>query len=117
VLKASKKFVRLIVRRPHAYEFKNKDKSVPIPGIVFLDAQRKVVGTAQLHSAKQLVEKVNELTKSRCEKPVVAERQGSQGTSLVADFVFISGCSRFLRRGQRNPPPHFVGRRTFIMER
>ena len=54
VLKASEKFVRLIVRRPHAYEFKNKDKSVP--GIVFLDGQGKVV-------AKQLVEKMNELKK------------------------------------------------------
>jgi hypothetical protein len=63
VLKASEKLVRLIIRRPHAYEFKNKDKSVPIPGIVFLDAQRKVVGTVQPESAKQLVEKMNELTK------------------------------------------------------
>ncbi len=63
MLKASEKFVRLIIRRPHAYEFKNKDKSVPIPGIVFLDAQRKVVGTVQPESAKQLVEKMNELTK------------------------------------------------------
>ncbi len=63
MLKASEKFARIIIRRPHAYEFKNKDKSVPIPGIVFLDAQRKVVGTVQPESAKQLVEKMNELTK------------------------------------------------------
>ena len=63
MLKASEKFVRLIIRRPHAYELKNKDKSVPIPGIVFLDAQRKVVGTVHPESAKQLVEKMNELTK------------------------------------------------------
>jgi hypothetical protein len=65
VLKASEKFVRLIIRRPHAYEFKNKDKTVPIPGVVFLDAQRKVVGTVQPELAKQLVEKMSELTKSR----------------------------------------------------
>ena len=63
MLKASEKFVRLIVRRPHAYEFKNKDKRVPIPGIAFLDAEGKVVGTLQLESAKQLVDKMNELTK------------------------------------------------------
>jgi hypothetical protein len=63
VLKGSEKFVRLIIRRPHAYEFKDKDKSVPIPGIVFLDSAGKVVGTVQPESAKQLVEKMNELTK------------------------------------------------------
>jgi hypothetical protein len=63
VRKASEKFVRLIVRRPHAYEFKKQDKSVPIPGIIFLDAQGKVVGTVQLDSAKQLVDKMNDVAK------------------------------------------------------
>ncbi len=63
MLKASEKFVRLIIRRPHAYEFKNKDKSVPIPGMVFLNFQGKVVGAVQPESAKQLVEKMNELTR------------------------------------------------------
>jgi len=63
VLKASEKFVRIIIRRPHAYEFKNKDKGASIPGIVFLDAQGKVLGMAQLESGKQLAEKLNELKK------------------------------------------------------
>ena len=63
MLKASEKFVRLIIRRPHAYEFKKKDKSVPIPGIAFLDAQGKVVGTVQPESAKHLVDKMNEVAK------------------------------------------------------
>jgi hypothetical protein len=63
VLKGSEKFVRVIVRRPHAYELKNKDKSVAIPGIVFLDGDSKVVGTVQLESAKEFVEKMSELTK------------------------------------------------------
>ena len=63
MLKASEKFVRLIVRRPHAYEFRNKNKSVPIPGIIFLDAQGMVVATAQLESAQKVVDKMNEVTK------------------------------------------------------
>jgi hypothetical protein len=63
VLKASEKFVRLIIRRPHAYEFKNKDKNVPIPGIVFLDGHGKVVETVVPESAKQLVEKMDVLAK------------------------------------------------------
>jgi hypothetical protein len=63
VLKASARFVRIIVRRPHAYAFKKKDTRVPIPGIVFLNTQGKVVGMAQLESAKELVEKMNELAK------------------------------------------------------
>jgi hypothetical protein len=63
VREASEKLVRLIVRRPHAYELKKKDKSVPIPGIVFLDAEGKVVGTVQVESAKQLIDKMNEVAK------------------------------------------------------
>jgi hypothetical protein len=63
VLKASEKFVRLIVRRPHAYEFKKKDKSVTIPGVAFLDAEGKVVGMVELESAKQLVDKMNAVGK------------------------------------------------------
>ncbi len=63
MLEVSEKFVRVIIRRPHAYEFRKKDKSVPIPGIVFLDAQGNVTGSAQLESGKQLAEKLNEPTK------------------------------------------------------
>ena len=63
MLKASEKFVRLIIRRPHAYEFKNKDKNVPIPGIVFLNGQGKVEAALVPESAKELVDKMAELTK------------------------------------------------------
>lgn len=63
MVKASEKFVRLIVRRPHAYELLTKGKNVPIPGIVFLDAEGKLIGTARLEEAKKLVEKMNEVMK------------------------------------------------------
>jgi hypothetical protein len=36
---------------------------VPIPGIVFLNGQGKVEGTLVPESAKELVEKMDELTK------------------------------------------------------
>ena len=55
--------MRIIVRRPHAYELKAKDQSIEIPGIVFLDADGKVIGTAPLETAKKLVAKMNELTR------------------------------------------------------
>lgn len=55
--------MRIIIRRPHAYEFRTKDKDVPIPGVVFLDAEGKLVGTAKLETATQLVKKMDELTK------------------------------------------------------
>jgi hypothetical protein len=60
-VKASDKFVRIIVRRPHAYQFLNKDRSVSIPGFVFLDAEGTVIGSAGLDKAEQLVEKMHEL--------------------------------------------------------
>jgi len=37
VVKGSEKFVRIIIRRPHAYSFKAKYKEAPIPGVVVLD--------------------------------------------------------------------------------
>jgi len=49
--------------RPSAYEFKKKGKDVPIPGLVFLNAEGKVVGTDALKTTKQLLEKMNDLTK------------------------------------------------------
>ncbi len=63
VVKASEKFVRVIVRRPHAYKFVAKDKTIAIPGIVFLDREGNVVGSVQLDSAETLVEKMNNLVK------------------------------------------------------
>jgi hypothetical protein len=39
VAKASEKFVRVIVRRPHAYRFRKDHPSSPIPGMVILDAE------------------------------------------------------------------------------
>jgi hypothetical protein len=65
-VKASEKFVRLIVRRPHAYEFmlKFKSKEVPIPGVVILDRDGKHLGASSLESAKELSDKLNELAKS-----------------------------------------------------
>jgi len=66
VLKASEKFVRIIVRRPQAYEFREKrfrGKNVPIPGIIFLNREGKLIGTILPDTAKELVAKMMELTK------------------------------------------------------
>jgi hypothetical protein len=62
VVKASEKFVRLIVRRPHAYEFRQKfrGQQVPIPGIIVLDAHGKLLESLSLDSAKEVAEKLNE---------------------------------------------------------
>jgi hypothetical protein len=57
--------VRLIVRRPHAYEFRQKFKGqeVRIPGFIVLDADGKLVGSALLDSAKEVAQKLNGLVK------------------------------------------------------
>ena len=64
-MKASEKFVRIIVRRPHAYEFREKFKGaeVPIPGILVISAEGKLVGSSSLESAKELADKLNVLAK------------------------------------------------------
>jgi hypothetical protein len=66
VLKASEKFVRVLLRGPDAQELRDKafkDKDVSMPGIVFLDAQGKPIGTARLETAQEFVQQLNELTK------------------------------------------------------
>jgi hypothetical protein len=63
VVQASEKFVRVIVRRPHAYRFLQKDRNVAIPGIIFLDSQGAVVATSKLDSAEQLIERMNKVAK------------------------------------------------------
>jgi hypothetical protein len=65
VVKASEKFVRVIIRRPHAYEFRQKfrGKEVPIPGIIVLDAEGKLVGVSPIESSKEVVEKLGGLAR------------------------------------------------------
>jgi hypothetical protein len=61
VLKASEKFVRILLRGPDAQELRDKefkDKNLSMPVIVFLDAEGKGVGAVQPESAKQLVERM-----------------------------------------------------------
>lgn len=48
VVEASQAFVRIIVRRPHAYELRKTHKGVPIPGLVFLDAEGNLKGSRPL---------------------------------------------------------------------
>lgn len=40
-----------------------RGKGVPIPGIIFLDGEGKLIGTIHPETAKELVEKMAELTK------------------------------------------------------
>lgn len=45
----------MIVRRPHAYKFREQHEAAPIPGLVVLDADGKFVGGVKL-PAKDAVE-------------------------------------------------------------
>ena len=62
VIEASKRAVRVIVRRPHAYKFKFEHRKAPIPGLVVLDADGEFVGGVRVPS-KNAVERVVELLK------------------------------------------------------
>ena len=65
MVKASQKFVRVIVRRPHAYEFlrKFKGQEVPIPGVLILGDDGKLLGASSLESAEELAQKLHDLAK------------------------------------------------------
>ena len=56
--------MRLIVRRPHAYWFEQKYSKTPIPGLVLLDGEGKVVDTFPLLVPGQTLEKLRGVLKS-----------------------------------------------------
>ncbi len=69
VIKESKKFVRVIIRRPHADWF-NRDHGggVPIPGIAFLDAEDKLRGTFTFRTGdgvSALIKKMKEVARRK----------------------------------------------------
>ncbi len=53
VVTASAGFVRIIVRRPHAYEFAANHKGAPIPGFAVLDAEGRLTGTFRFDGEDQ----------------------------------------------------------------
>jgi hypothetical protein len=48
VVEASKAFVRIIVRRPHAYQMWKDYPRVPIPGLLFLGSDGALKGSQRL---------------------------------------------------------------------
>lgn len=62
MIKASEAFVRIIIRRPHAYEFRKVHKKAPIPGMAILDADGNYLagfafeGEDQVKRLKELLE-------------------------------------------------------------
>jgi hypothetical protein len=62
VVEGSKSFVRIILRRPQTYEFRDRFKKAPIPGLVFMDAEKTVKETLSLEG-KITVDQVAEAMK------------------------------------------------------
>lgn len=54
MVEAAKPFVRIILRRPQAYEFRERFKGVPIPGLVFMDAEGRVKETVSFDEKEAL---------------------------------------------------------------
>ncbi|MFY9341691.1 MAG: hypothetical protein WAT39_04335 [Planctomycetota bacterium] len=55
--------MRVIVRRPHAYKFKEQHKEAPIPGLVVLGGDGKFVGGVDLPSKNAVADVVKLLAK------------------------------------------------------
>ena len=56
--------MRLIIRRPHAYWFRQRFSKAPIPGFVFMSPEGKVVDTFPLQVSGQTLEKLRSVLKS-----------------------------------------------------
>lgn len=63
-MEAAKEFVRIMIRRPHAYEFKKKYADAPIPGVAILDADGSFVDSHDLKGDSAAVE-LRDLLKKR----------------------------------------------------
>jgi len=59
VISGSEAFVRIIIRRPHAYQVKAKYKEAPIPGVLVLDAEGALQGKHDLKGDKAAAEVVD----------------------------------------------------------
>ena len=66
MVEASRAFVRIILRRPQTYEFRDRFKTVPIPGLVFLDPGGSVKEAVSV-DGKLTVDEILEAMK-RCSK-------------------------------------------------
>jgi len=47
-VQAAKDTIRILIRRPHAYKFRQDHAGTPIPGLVLLDVKGSMVGSARL---------------------------------------------------------------------
>lgn len=63
VIAASDNAVKVIIRRPHAYRFKEQYEAAPIPGLVVLDREGRLVGGVRLPS-RDAVARVVELLRN-----------------------------------------------------
>lgn len=45
---AAERYVRVLIRRPHAYAFRKKFPDAAIPGLLFLDPEGKFLGAIPL---------------------------------------------------------------------
>lgn len=62
MVEGSKPFVRIILRRPQTYEFRDRFKKAPIPGLVFMDAGGSVKETVPFEG-KDTLNQVREAMK------------------------------------------------------
>lgn len=68
VIKKSADFIRIIIRRPHAYEFKRRFPGSPIPGVVILSVDGKLLDSLVLPSKNSISALLDRLSKNARKK-------------------------------------------------
>ncbi len=88
VIESSEKYVRLILRRPHAYWFKRKYPKAPIPGFAFLSPEGEVIDTFPLLRPGQTLEKFR----------VAIEQNGKSATRKISPQAGLKKTAAFTAR-------------------
>ena len=75
MIQSSQRFIRLIIRRPHAYWFKRRYPEAPIPGVVYMSPEGKVLGTFPFLRPGQTLEKFRASLEKHASKKPEKKRQ------------------------------------------
>ena len=86
VLEASKRYVRIIIRRPHAYWFKQRYSAAPIPGFVFMSPEGKVTRVFPFLRPGQTLDKFRNALKAQSSNQKKEERVSAPGDRTKVTF-------------------------------
>ena len=94
VIRTSERFVRLIIRRPHAYWFKQRYTKAPIPGFVFMSPKGQVFDTYPLLLPGQTLEKFRTVLKAYAQGKAAKETKATSTEKQMRATFLVPGMKK-----------------------